>query len=166
MDRGELRFSAIGIDRGGNRLGRQRPALPENLQHGQLRIRQAAFFNAGLYVNPVVTTGCRVGIGNSLAVGDGSSPNTGLRLTAEPNPAFRRVSLSFASGLAGDPTILVTDVLGRTVRRFTQTRIERGEHRIEWDGRDDQGARVPAGVYLVRLSLGHQSRQTRVTLLQ
>lgn len=132
----------------------------------ELRIRQAAFFNAGLYVNPVLTTGCRVGIGNSLAVGDGSSPNTGLRLTAEPNPAFRRVSLSFASGLAGDPTILVTDVLGRTVRRFTQTRIERGEHRIEWDGRDDQGARVPAGVYLVRLSLGHQSRQTRVTLLQ
>ncbi len=132
----------------------------------ELTIRQATFFNAGLYVNPVTTSGCRVGIGISLGVGDGSTPNAALRLTAEPNPAFRRVAISFASGLAGDPEVLVTDVLGRTVRRFTHTRIERGEHRIEWDGRDDQGSRVPAGVYLVRLRLGDQTRQTRVTLLQ
>lgn len=132
----------------------------------ELTIRQTTFFNAGLYVNPVTTTGCRVGIGISLGVGDGSSPSAALRLTAEPNPAFRRVSISFASGLSGDPSVLVTDVLGRTVRRFTHTRVERGEHRIEWDGRDDQGSRVPAGVYLVRLRLGEQTRQTRVTLLQ
>ena len=132
----------------------------------ELTIRQATFFNAGLYVNPVTTTGCRVGIGSSLGVGDGSSPSAALRLTAEPNPAFRRVSISFASGLSGEPSVLVTDVLGRTVRRFTHTRVERGEHRIDWDGRDDQGSRVPAGVYLVRLSLGEQTRQTRVTLLQ
>ena len=132
----------------------------------ELTIRQATFFNAGLYVNPVTTTGCRVGIGTSLGVGDGSAPGAALRLTAEPNPAFRRVSISFASGLSGDPSVLVTDVLGRTVRRFTHTRVDRGEYRIEWDGRDDQGSRVPAGVYLVRLSLGEQTRQTRVTLLQ
>lgn len=131
-----------------------------------LTIRQASFFNAGLYVNPVVTTGCRVGIGITLDVGDGADPNLALRLAAEPNPAFRRVSLAFASARSGDPTVQVTDVLGRTVRRFTHTRVERGEHRIEWDGRDDRGMRVPAGVYLVRLSLGDQTRQTRVTLLQ
>jgi len=132
----------------------------------ELSIRQATFVNAGLYVNPVLSTGCRVGIGITLSVGDGSPVPNALRLLVEPNPAFSRVSLSFVADAPGDPEIIVADVLGRTVRRFTHSRVERGDHRIVWDGRDDAGTRLPAGIYLVRLSLGEQTRQTRVTLLR
>ena len=38
MDGGELRLRAIGINRLGDGLGRQRPARPQHLQHRQFRV--------------------------------------------------------------------------------------------------------------------------------
>lgn len=131
-----------------------------------LTLRNAKFLNAGLYVTPVTATGCRVGIGVSLDVGDGSPAGGLLRLHAQPNPAFGRIALDFSADSPANPELVVMDVLGRTVRRFTYPRVDRGEYRVDWDARDDSGMRLPAGVYLVRLRLGAFTRQTRVTLLR
>ena len=57
------------------------------------------------------------------------------------------------------------DALGRTVRRLASAWVP-GEARLEWDGRGDAGARMPAGVYWVRVQSGDRVRQTRVTLLR
>ena len=89
-----------------------------------------------------------------------------MRLHAQPNPAFGRIALDFSADSPANPELVVMDVLGRTVRRFTYPRVDRGEYRVDWDARDDSGMRLPAGVYLVRLRLGAFTRQTRVTLLR
>jgi len=50
--------------------------------------------------------------------------------------------------------VRVYDLGGRLVRRMAQQRaVSTGLHAVRWDGRDQQGARVPPGIYyaLVRL---------------
>ena len=129
----------------------------------QLVIRGARFYNAGLFVTPVVAAGAHVTIGT--IVGVEAAPAAGLRLRAEPNPAFGSVRLDIRDDRPGVLDVRVIDALGRTVRRLASAWAP-GEVRLEWDGRGDAGARMPAGVYWVRVQSGDRVRQTRVTLLR
>jgi flagellar basal-body rod modification protein FlgD len=47
-------------------------------------------------------------------------------------------------------TLAIFDASGSLVRRFSQSSQPAGQHSIEWDGRDDAGTSLPAGIYLVR----------------
>lgn len=76
-------------------------------------------------------------------------------LTVYPNPAHGPVRFAFQ--LTGDQapdavTINLTDLNGRFVRRLTrQVRI--GLNEWLWDGRTDAGERLPAGLYLYKLTI-------------
>jgi hypothetical protein len=129
-----------------------------------LSLRRAEFYDAGLLVTPLTLTGCRVGIGVALDAGP-TPGDLGLGIRAQPNPCRGRVQLSLVADGVGEPDLRVLDVLGRTVRRLPAGRARAGSWQVEWDGRTDSGARAPAGVYLVRLSVGPRVRQARVTLL-
>ena len=41
-----------------------------------------------------------------------------------------------------------------------------GQHRMIWNGRDEQGADVSSGVYLVRLATGTATTMHRMTLVR
>jgi hypothetical protein len=62
-------------------------------------------------------------------------------LSAFPNP-FAASTRIHASEMAGD--VSVYDAAGRIVRKFE------GAAFYEWDGRDERGAAIPAGVYFIR----------------
>jgi len=53
----------------------------------------------------------------------------------------------------------VFDVRGRIVRRFDDHLAPAGPYAIAWDGRDDRGTAVPAGLYFVA---GHAATQIEV----
>ena len=75
------------------------------------------------------------------ALGSGSAPRSGARLTVEPNPSTGTVAFR-----AGDPgEVVVFDARGRRVARLALV-----AGRAEWDGRV-AGAAAPAGVYLAQL---------------
>jgi len=70
-------------------------------------------------------------IGNSTAF-DGSSPTT----------------LQFSlSAPASSATVTITDAAGRTVRTATVGALATGDSTYAWDGRDNNGALLPAGAY-------------------
>ena len=73
------------------------------------------------------------------------------------NPATT-IPVSVAAG-AGDVDLTIYNVLGQPVRYVWAGPLAAGEHRLTWDGRDGQGQPVAAGVYVVRL---HQGNQTRI----
>ena len=73
------------------------------------------------------------------------------------NPATT-IPVSVAAG-AGDVDLTIYNVLGQPVRHMWTGPLAAGEHRLVWDGRDGQGQPVAAGVYVVRL---HQGNQTRI----
>jgi hypothetical protein len=123
------------------------------------------FYNAGLFVNPAISTDGTVNIGTSVGV-DPPAGATRLALRAAPNPAPGRTSLVIEVDRAGPMRMSVLDVRGRLVRRFEDSLATPGTRTVIWDGRDTAGRRLPAGVYLVTLEAGGRSVSSRVSLVR
>jgi hypothetical protein len=92
----------------------------------------------------------------------------GVRLTAPvPNPLRAGVSLTYELDAAGPVTIAVHDVSGRRVRGLAESAWhEAGAHRSQWDGRDDEGRAVPAGIYFQQVRTAAGSASVRVVRLR
>jgi hypothetical protein len=88
----------------------------------------------------------------------------GLRLHApRPNPSVARTALTFDLARGQTVTLRILDVAGRSVRTIAAgEQLAAGPHERSWDGRDDAGAVLPAGVYLVQLQAGEQVLVQRV----
>ena len=99
-------------------------------------------------------------------VGDPARGFSGTRLRAAPNPCFGGTAIRVDAGATGEERLLVCDLLGRTVRHLQSGSFAPGSRDVPWDGRDDRGARLAAGVYLVVLQSTGRTYQTRVILLQ
>ena len=76
-------------------------------------------------------------------------------------PSWVPVRLDW-TGVGAD-RIRIHDVTGRTVRRIDLGGGASGS--VQWDGRDDGGNLVPAGLYFARLTGGSLHAQTRIVLL-
>lgn len=126
-------------------------------------VRRAKFYNAGLFVGPVTTANAQIGIGVTVGVEEttGSGP---AAWRAEPNPSSGRVEFLSQSHGGGLVTGEVIDVQGRVRHRWSPVWVG-ALGRLSWDGRGEDGARLPAGLYLVRLRQGDRVQTTRVTLL-
>lgn len=68
-----------------------------------------------------------------------------------PNPFMERTTIRFRTSQSGPARLGVHDVAGRRVRELVSGVLPAGGHEAAWDGRDERGARVPAGTYFVRL---------------
>ena len=64
----------------------------------------------------------------------------------------------------GEVVLEVYDVSGRRVRELVRGDVARGEHRLEWDGRDGEGRLLSSGVYFVSLE-GMGRRAVRKVVL-
>jgi serine protease AprX len=87
-------------------------------------------------------------------------------LRAAPNPFHAATELGYALAADADVRLEVFDLAGRRVRTLEAGRARAGDHRAAWDGRDDAGAALPAGVYLARLQRGGVSQTLRVMRLR
>ena len=67
--------------------------------------------------------------------------------------------------LAGSVSLKVYDNIGRLVRTLAVGKANPGNYTAVWNGMNDAGARVPAGVYFVTLSAGNARIRQKVTLL-
>ena len=95
-----------------------------------------------------------------------------LSLEAEPNPFRGQVSLRLAARAGTQacpyrPEVRIYDVNGALVRDFNPTRSTSAQaheacpYDLIWDGTDGMGRRLPAGVYVVRLTDGANSVNRR-----
>jgi flagellar hook assembly protein FlgD len=67
----------------------------------------------------------------------------------------------------GISSVRVYDVKGRLVRSLMIDEVlHPGVHTLGWDGTDEAGTRVAAGVYYCRLRIGERSLTRRVILLR
>ena len=66
--------------------------------------------------------------------------------------------------VAGPTRLVVFDLMGRKTATLVNRYLDSGQHRATWDGRDDNGGAVAAGVYLARLETEAGVRTIKVTL--
>ncbi|MBK7672624.1 MAG: VCBS repeat-containing protein [bacterium] len=108
------------------------------------------------------------GGGASPVPGPGAVPGAPLiaSLEAWPNPF--NPSVEFAVGMSGAASLRVDihDVAGRRVRQLFEGPAAAGVFSLRWDGTDDQGARLPGGLYLVRAASGAEQLVGKVLLVK
>jgi len=76
-----------------------------------------------------------------------------VALSASPDPARQRSELAFDVPRAGRVALVLHDAAGRRVRTLIDGIVVAGRQRVVWDGHDDQGAALEAGVYFARVTL-------------
>ena len=86
-------------------------------------------------------------------------------LRAWPNPFNPRVELAYELAAAGPTRLAVYDLRGARIALLQDGPLAAGPHRWAWNGRDEAGNRVAAGVYLIRLAGPDGPALRRVTLL-
>ena len=135
-----------------------------------------------VYVNEDRVIGRRSGGGGSAqaarqAVGYGAAPDFGdalreaaalaseapvdLAVTVVPNPTAGRALIAFGAEEATDARVVVFDVLGRQIAELVSGPVDRGRHEFAFDG-----ANVPSGVYVVRATVGNETRTARLTVVR
>lgn len=85
---------------------------------------------------------------------------------ATPNPFNPSTTIRFVLERAGFAELAVYDVAGRRIRTLVSDSMSAGEHRVDWNGRDDGGRSVASGVYLVQLRSSDFVETSKMVLLK
>jgi hypothetical protein len=85
---------------------------------------------------------------------------------AEPNPFRSGTQLAFSLQRQGPARISVHDITGRAVRTLLEGTAPAGVSRISWDGRDQSGTAVAAGVYFFRVETEEGLHTVKTTRLR
>jgi hypothetical protein len=88
-------------------------------------------------------------------------------LSSSPNPFNPSTNIGFELALPAEVTLSIHDLAGRRVKVLTSgTSLTAGVHGFAWNGTDDQGQGVAAGVYFYRLQALGQTAAGRLTLIK
>lgn len=96
---------------------------------------------------------------DTVAVAEPPRPALPVALRAAPNPFSGRVRVSVAGGKDWRASIY------SSAGRLVHTARGRPGELLDWDGTDADDRRLPAGVYLVRLSASGRTAETRLVML-
>jgi hypothetical protein len=83
-----------------------------------------------------------------------------------PNPFDRSAEVAFTLPGVSRVRVTIRDVHGRLVRRLVSGVLDAGGHESSWDGRNDAGRKVAAGIYFVTLEAGADAIRSRLVLLR
>jgi len=93
-------------------------------------------------------------------------PLADVQMLLAPNPFSGGTGVSFTLSHADEAQVGVYDLSGRMVRALQRGTLAAGSHRFDWNGRDEQGRKVSAGVYFVRLEVTGRHIESKLVKLQ
>jgi len=100
------------------------------------------------------------------SAGDHEGPAASIVPLALPNPSSHQTTIRFGIRQGGLVRVAVFDPAGRRVRLLSDRLLGPGVHDLLWDGRDDAGRDVTAGVYRARISTAEGTTSTGVVILR
>jgi hypothetical protein len=93
-----------------------------------------------------------------------------------PNPFWSEATSRFAGNPetvieyqlpeAGRVSLKIYDLVGREVRTLVNEEKPAGYHRVRWDGKNEYGQVLPAGIYFVRMNAAEFTITRKITLLR
>ena len=90
----------------------------------------------------------------------------GFELCNYPNPfnATTRIRV----GVPADSylSLVIVDVIGRTVKQLFQGMQTAGEHEYNWDGKNDSGVDLASGIYFAILNSKNRTQTVRMSLVR
>ncbi len=111
---------------------------------------------------------CRYGepFGQIISRTDDERPISRNMLFNHPNPFNPSTTIAFSLAVSGKTVLSIYSVTGQRVHTMVLGNLHAGEHSVVWDGTDDSGRRVSAGVYLSRLQTGRVVRTGKMLLIK
>jgi carboxypeptidase T len=88
------------------------------------------------------------------------------QVRAEPNPARSATRIAFFHAGEVRSRVAVYDPQGRLVRALPPIPPASGWQVVAWDGRDEEGRRVPSGSYWIRVISAQETRTARVVWIE
>ena len=83
-----------------------------------------------------------------------------------PSVMSRETRVEFDLPQAGNLSLVVYNLAGQVVRTLLEGTHSGGTYEVVWNGKNEQGLRVPSGVYFVRLNAGAFSDSKRVVVVK
>jgi hypothetical protein len=117
----------------------------------------------GVYVDDVSVVMSDVPTETGVAGGDDRLPVMHLYQN-HPNPFSPSTAISFSLLAGAEVDLSVYNIQGRLIRTLVEDARPAGDYEVFWDGTDEYGTDVAAGVYLYRLRVG-EAEETRKMIL-
>lgn len=160
-----LEGTGPGLDRTGDRVGLLSDAVGFLPEGGTARFAVALAIAPDLFALEEVLDRARV-TWEAAAIGRTPETLTDTLVRFSHNPFRDSTEAVFSLARPGRARVEIFDLRGRRVRTLVDGFRSAGVHRAGWDGRDDDGAGVASGVYLVRLSTPGAGNTRAITRLR
>ena len=83
-----------------------------------------------------------------------------------PNPFNPSTEISYSVSSSGMVDLVVYNILGRKINTLVSGYHEPNRYRAVWNGTNEKGFKVPAGVYFYRMNAGKFSDVKKIILLK
>lgn len=102
----------------------------------------------------------------TLRTNDQQTPSASVIHSNYPNPFNPSTTIEYSIPQAGRVKLSIFNLRGQKVKTLLDSDIERGQHRVVWDGRDDGNRSVASGVYFIRLEAAGKTSIRKAMLLK
>ena|GEM_PF-6380814 len=93
-------------------------------------------------------------------------PTNFLLCSNYPNPFNSNTVIPFILPKESKVTIIVYDLIGRTIKTITDTYYSSGKHNVKWDGTDHNGSYVANGMYIYTMNAGKYYKSKKMIFLK
>jgi hypothetical protein len=83
-----------------------------------------------------------------------------------PNPFNPQTNIEFSLAKEQNVNLTVFNLLGQEVRTLVGGNVAAGDHSVIWDGKNNQGADVPSGIYFYKLFTPDFSQTNKMVMLR
>lgn len=92
--------------------------------------------------------------------------NNLITLPGRPNPFPTSIALQYCIGENTAFELSIYDITGQRIRKLYEGNQKAGNHTLLWDGRDESGNTIPAGIYFVRYTTPTNCQTQKVVKLK
>lgn len=83
-----------------------------------------------------------------------------------PNPFRQHTTIEYQTKDAGQRDITIYNLKGQAVRSFKVSPQNAGKHRVDWDGKDNQGNLCSSGIYYLRITGGGYQQIRKMLMIK
>ncbi len=94
------------------------------------------------------------------------TPNLFYISQSEPNPFYNITRVKYELPKSCNVHIEVYNILGARIKTLLNEKKNAGTHTITWDGKDNNGGKLPSGFYFLRLDTGEYEGTRKLLLIK
>jgi len=85
---------------------------------------------------------------------------------AYPNPFNPSTNIGFTIPEDGKVELKVYNTLGQLVKTIVNENMEKGEHKVKWDAKNESGITLPSGIYFIVFKSGNFVKTSKVMFMK